>query len=145
MISVTEALCFLSFETTKNFIVQLIFRSFHRTYRHETDRITDCTIQSKKWGINIRLEYKTNTYSSTKSTSFLFPFFLILVPFNFIDDEERNANVDKKEIENYKFLEPASSISWLLLVSNSVFIWLSNFCFYKLIANFSFFVVLSQM
>ena len=29
-----------------------------------------------------------------------FFFFLILVPFNFIDADERNANVDKKKIEN---------------------------------------------
>ena len=31
---------------------------------------------------------------------FFFLFFLILVPFNFIDADERNANVDKKKIEN---------------------------------------------
>ena len=45
--------------------------------------MTDCTIHSKKWRINIRLEYKTNTYSSTKSTSFLFYIFSYFSSFSF--------------------------------------------------------------
>ena len=35
-----------------------------------------------------------------------FLFFLILVPFNFIDADERNANVDKKKLKISNFLNP---------------------------------------
>ena len=34
---------------------------------------------------------------------FFFLFFLILVPFNFIDADERNDNVDKKKLKISKF------------------------------------------